>query len=181
MPWTTSWCISVTLINTAQEVMHFSLVAWNKKKNAEQQQLNRWKSKVNNVTVLHHCLIDRWSLDIAVQRCQSSKNVAKKHISGPHYLKDENSSAMLYVLLHRQHVSMVTRCLVMKTGPWISIQIYLLCLHIISVSHLHFHFSFKETRFILLHISLSSPFLPPSLPHTNSFSVYFAVSLNGKG
>lgn len=153
-----------------------------------QWKLSRWKSQINEVTVLHHCLIGRWPLGIAVQRHQSNdhlsnKDVVKQHISRPHYLKDENSSAMLYVLMHRQYVSMVTRCLVMKTGPWISTQIYLLCLHIISVSHLHSPSSFKETRFSLFRFSLSSPFLPLSLPHTNTlfFSVYFVLSFNGKG
>lgn len=73
---------------------------------------------------------------------------------------------ILYVLVHHQHVSMVTMCPVMQICPRIWIfphihtHIYLLCLHIISLSHLHFLFlshrnTFLSPTYLTLSLSLS--------------------------
>lgn len=53
-----------------------------------------------------HCLIDRWCCIKIYFR--AIKNIIPKI-----------KKLLLYILLPHQHVSMVTMCLVMETGPWI--------------------------------------------------------------
>lgn len=114
------------------------------------------------------------------QRC-CQKNILQGQ--NKRHPKDENSSVILYVLLHHYHVSMATMCLVMETGPWIwtfpHTHLFIVLTHYFTFSP-PLSFSHTETPFTLLCVSLPPPSLSICLTHTQTLSLflYLLVSLS---
>lgn len=165
-------CIQVNLISTAQGAMHWKPTTESPKKGHH---------KINGAVWLTGHVGPKAVLKI--WRTAARQQACSQYIYfSPKTEKMQSLQVILYVLLHHQHVSMVTMCPVMEICPriWIFPHTSIYCaytlFHFLTST---FFFSHTETRFPLLQISRLSAVLFLSLPHTTfSRSAYHPLSVS---